>query len=58
MADKNYWIGELRFRINELNTEIDKMTKEIESYEKDNQAAVVLHKTYIQYQLVALTFQA
>lgn len=44
IADKSYYVTELRARIGELNVELEKMQTEINQFEKENQSAVQLEK--------------
>jgi hypothetical protein len=44
IADKNFFIGELRIKIKEIQTEMAKLNKEIEQYEKENQTSLQLER--------------
>lgn len=39
IADRNYFVAQLRARITELNSELGRMNEEIDSYEKENQTS-------------------
>lgn len=46
IADKSYYMVELRQRVTDITAEIDKMNQEIEQYQRDTQAAIMLERKY------------